>query len=1662
MATQLENTAYTIGWIAALPHERAAAEAMLDAKHAAPQHKHPTDDNIYTLGSIKGQNGAGEHNIVIASLPAGHYGITPAAMAAAHMLSSFPAIKFGLMVGIGGGIPDVNSDGGGSGEQDIRLGDVVVSQPAGVYGGVRQYDLGKATVDGFVETGSLNCPPRVLLNAVSALQGKHEIMESEIPTFLADMREKYPLMARPRQGPGYVYQGVENDRLFRADYRHEQGNDCRACKAEKKIAREERYTHDPYIFYGTIASGNKVIKNPKERDLLLRMGCLCVETEAAGLMNDFPCLVIRGICDYCDSHKNDRWQKYAAATAAAYAKELLNMMDVTDVRTTPEARMIMSELRDLKSATNEIASDLKQLNQSQQRKALYKWLTPLNSSARHGDYQRARAEDTGQWMLRHAVFQDWSSDVDSGAMQVLCCFGDPGVGKTILTSIVIDHLSSRISTDPHSGLAYMYCDYRDPAHRKAENILGVIIKQLLERLPEIPDAISRIYNRCRQDSRGVSLEDARTMCDAAIAQFGTVYICLDALDELAQGPLRDLMGCMQGGSALRLYLTSRTHAQEVVGEYFENKRTIVVEAQEEDIRRFIVREIGGPNDVAPNAMDEKLRADITAGVVSSARGMFLLPVLQIRAILQAVTKRDREECLKSLPQDLGEAFTGTLSRIEQQANPLAELAKKVISWVHFGLQTFTVKMLKTFLAIRDGDTSFDPRGEPDVEPLLACCHGLIIVGDGASTIRLVHYSLQEFFLRQEALFGLTERQWHSSLAATCLTFLFFPGGEEDETQRPIPASDGLPGYDADHDDGDDYGTTDDDETDDAKSNEYAKWITSIRNNPDDAHDFAPYLGGMGYRSQTVFRYAALNWGHHFRQSGEQPGRAFELATRYLEASRAEIDASLSLIEHILYEDIYYLDEFTENLPFEVLGFFGLTKVGAEYWDENVNDYHEEGDTAISIAARMGHVELVALLIGKGAVLDMVNSVLKGPLHQAVLNGHEGVVRLLVEAGMSLDDDETDKLYDTPLRLAADCGHAGIVKYLLDHGAAIDQVQDRHISEQTALGCAVAEGNVEVATILLEAGASVEKGLFRPLYVAAGNGHGELVKLLLRKGADPNSGSGHGKNETPLLAAASSGNERVIEILIEAGARVNHDIWSELLYVAARGNYRGMVDLFIANGADLDCATGPEHNDTALHAAAWYGHADMVSLLLERGASPDPADDKGDTPLLRALRFGKMKAARALINNGANLERVNQYDLTPLMSATLSGKLNAVEMLIEGGAVVDLAAEFSRDHDEGDRDYRDYSVKDSQALEGLVRLIYSSTTWLHAVRPERRELIERLLHCSFFPNPSLATAGHNQLRIFAKLVKESNTFPRGLTDIGGLGAAILQSTALPNDVEPEWQWPLTVRFLLGLIDAMEEIQELGSFGLDVCHELLKHETHASHSVEDVCKALEIPSLVLGAKDVLDRVWIVAKRDILYSESAGSGTGLWVESDGKDQEEGEEGEEEERSEKKDFWRELEENPSFRAQFYGSASGEYGANSFPSDESESDQGGSDGYAADEDDSQKSASDVASDVASNEALDEAPATDPSANALRWRGWNMERLPTWLEEFASLLKTVRIQLVLRAEDLKKESKLGEQRQLAENAATLILAHMQYYDDLLKQTQELYHLWSEKLNWERW
>ncbi|KAL4803886.1 hypothetical protein BDV18DRAFT_144608 [Aspergillus unguis] len=303
---------YTVAWICALPVERAAAEAMLDERY--PDLPLPSNDhNTYTLGRV------GEHDIVIACLPSGKYGNISASSVVVQLLSSYRSIRFGLMVGIGGAVPC---------SADVRLGDIVVSKPNETHGGVIEYDYGKVLSDGkFQRTGMLTCPPLPLLTAMSKLQAYHLAHGARFPEFYAQFDN-----ASAKHDSVFARPSLE-DRLFCSDYSHvnTESSSCTDCDLSKIVSRPSRATEAPVVHYGLIASASQVVKDSRLRDKLgQNWGAFCVDMEAAGILHNLPSMVIRGICDYADSHKNKDWQGYASIVAAAYAKELLLSTSVVE------------------------------------------------------------------------------------------------------------------------------------------------------------------------------------------------------------------------------------------------------------------------------------------------------------------------------------------------------------------------------------------------------------------------------------------------------------------------------------------------------------------------------------------------------------------------------------------------------------------------------------------------------------------------------------------------------------------------------------------------------------------------------------------------------------------------------------------------------------------------------------------------------------------------------------------------------------------------------------------------------------------------------------------------------------------------------------------------------------------------------------------------------------------------------------------------------------------------------------------------------------------------------------------------------------------------------------------------------------------------------------
>ena len=264
---------YTVGWICPLQVERTAAIQMLDERHEPPSGHDPADQNIYDCGCI------GKHNVVIAGLR-GTTGLSAATSVVVQMCRSFKHLRFGLLVGIGSGVPS---------QQDVHLGDVVISIPDGTSGGVIQWDKGKLKADGTLQrTGSLNQPPSSLLGAALRLGTAIELEEDSIAEYITDGVR-----------PEYRFPEENEDCLYDPEYKHQvQEGSCSQCDCSRILFRKKRGP-TPKIYQGIIASGNREIKNGAERDRIAKElgNVLCFETEAAGLMNDFPCLVVRG--RYC-------------------------------------------------------------------------------------------------------------------------------------------------------------------------------------------------------------------------------------------------------------------------------------------------------------------------------------------------------------------------------------------------------------------------------------------------------------------------------------------------------------------------------------------------------------------------------------------------------------------------------------------------------------------------------------------------------------------------------------------------------------------------------------------------------------------------------------------------------------------------------------------------------------------------------------------------------------------------------------------------------------------------------------------------------------------------------------------------------------------------------------------------------------------------------------------------------------------------------------------------------------------------------------------------------------------------------------------------------------------------------------------------------------------
>ncbi|KAF2494969.1 hypothetical protein BU16DRAFT_590237 [Lophium mytilinum] len=344
MAPQLTCADYHVAWICPLADvELLPARLMLDEEHTTPPYDSDYDENTYICGTI------GSHNVVIVTCPPGETNVN-AGRLSGPMFKTFPNIRMAVLVGIGGGIPPLKQSEDSL--ENIHLGDVVVGwpddgKPACVY-----HDRRRLKVNGDFEImGTMQDPDWRLQNALSILDSDYELGKTTFEHQLARLVTR-------KNKKKFVHPGLEHDRLFMATCRHHigyYGSDCVACDQSQLVQRPQRTEEDmnELVFHrGRIATGNSVIQDGELRDQIRARcdGALCVEMEAAGVDVNRKCLVIRGISDYADSHKNDRWKFYAAGNAAAFTRELLCRIQpgvVKDMKAAVEAPWIVPFTRPL-------------------------------------------------------------------------------------------------------------------------------------------------------------------------------------------------------------------------------------------------------------------------------------------------------------------------------------------------------------------------------------------------------------------------------------------------------------------------------------------------------------------------------------------------------------------------------------------------------------------------------------------------------------------------------------------------------------------------------------------------------------------------------------------------------------------------------------------------------------------------------------------------------------------------------------------------------------------------------------------------------------------------------------------------------------------------------------------------------------------------------------------------------------------------------------------------------------------------------------------------------------------------------------------------------------------------------------------------------------------
>ncbi|PHH78561.1 hypothetical protein CDD80_6672 [Ophiocordyceps camponoti-rufipedis] len=1218
----LSHADYTVGWICALHIEMAAAHAMLDVVHASLPLK-PADGNTYAVGSI------GSHNVVIACLPSDQYGTNNAAMVASDMRRSFPGIRVGLMVGIGGGVPSM---------ADVRLGDVVVGS------GVVQHDLGKTMAEGqFHRTGTPRIPPSALMTAVAKLRALHEGEPSKIPFILSSMLQRNPSMER------YTHRATSQDNLFEATYDHVSTEDkaCHGCDSFRLVSRPPRVNTNPYIHYGHVASGNLVLKHGITRDVMAReLGVLCFEMEAAGLVDSFPCLAIRGICDYCDTHKNKQWQEYAAATAAAYAKELLSVIPADEESAVKDCE-VSAPLDTTDIETRMVLLESLKFDQIDSRR--------LNIKP---SYRK-----TCRWLLDHAHYVDWldpNKAVDHHGF--LWIKGNPGTGKSTLMSFAHDQA---VKARTHVIISFFFSARGHVLERSIGGMYRSLLFQLLSRVPKLVDAVTQKSEHIDQLSDFIEAMEldcgqnphwqTRMLQDlmrSAVAELGSqgLMVFVDALDECEADEVEEIVEyfemlgeeAVSSGTRLTICFSSR-HYPHVDIKYGQKLVLEEQQGHERDIATYINSRLKVGKGKTADEMKEMMQ--------EKAKGIFMWVILVVE-ILNAEFRGGRifsvRIRLNALPSGLCDLFQEILSRDKKNRGDLGLSAQ----WILFARRPLTLE--EYYFAVVSGLAPDQLREWDPLEVtrddmmrfVLSSSKGL------AETTRLkcqrvqfIHESVREFFLK-EGLHELWpdikstadfEQQSHSKLQQCCQAYMelalpsrfeqpgSFPKASSSEARdlrKSISAAFPFLEYATSHVFFHADAAPSDSQVPFLEQFPLSTWIDG--DNLLQKYDVRRYTQATSF----IYIFAEKNLTHLIRAQLERDPRINIEGERH----RYPIFAALAANHQDAVKALLLRESNVAEV--EAIAMSLRPEHGRRFQSP-------KNDSPLEWAIIRGHVALAEQLIARENFVPTLRIVdIQSLLFLAAKTGRERIFEvLLATKGTRISVNTTDSCGQTLLSVAAISGHAAVIKMLLDTGEC--DVDGEGYSELMMV--AILQGNEAAVKVMLDTGKVnvIQKGgtSFSPLSFAAAHGNMAIVNMLLERDT-VNINARDEDLQTPLHYATTNLNQNVTKLLLETGTVEINAMDKNLktpLHTATEDGTQDVVKLLLETDR-VDINARDQTLKTPLHYATEKGYQDVIKLLLRTDTVDINARDQTlKTPLHYAVENRNKKVVELLLNTDMNQE-----------------------------------------------------------------------------------------------------------------------------------------------------------------------------------------------------------------------------------------------------------------------------------------------------------------------------------------------------------------------------------------------------------------------------------------